>query len=516
MNRTDVNTTQCTVKEKSLSTPSVSQILVTASQAGVNRMDNSSSMARFLELRGCRVFEGLGATWGHYRGPFYSSLPYHREFDFSRSEIRSMMWKARVGSVRFPTASRPGLPGGMYVCNPAEYSLEALSRQYRVQIKRGIEVCETRIIDTDELLAHGHQLNLDTMERQHRYDAEFGDPARWNGMVRAIRDCPEVVTYGAFVGGRLSAYIIGIQDSGWLHLLYKMTSNADRGVPVSHALDYFVIQNAAQDRRVQMIGNSFVSVLANEGLDQYKRKMGFAVAPHNVALHIHPAISALVTNKVAVSAAKKFWNMNPQSPRYELAARLLEGAQTTMSTQFALANAAVKDLDACQHTGCFEYARFWRPHFMFVLRSGMRRLRQDGIGAAIRKSFGFISSRVSPKPVVKKTVAPPDIMETLNLQPGDLVQIKTREEIEATLDAAGKHRGMAFVPTEMLSHCGKTYKVHKRVEKIFLEESKQNRKLKNTVLLDGVQCQGIGLDCDRSCFLFWRETWLKKVERPEA
>ena len=74
---------------------------------------------------------------------------------------------------------------------------------------------------------------------------------------------------------------------------------------------------------------------------------------------------------------------------------------------------------------------------------------------------------------------------------------------------------MAFVPVEMLVHCGRQYRVLKRVEKIFLEESRQNRKLKNTVLLEGVQCQGIGLDCDRSCFLFWREAWLKKIDQPK-
>jgi hypothetical protein len=33
-----------------------------------------------------------------------------------------------------------------------------------------------------------------------------------------------------------------------------------------------------------------------------------------------------------------------------------------------------------------------------------------------------------------------------------------------------------------------------------------------TVLLDGVMCDGTEHGgCDRSCFLFWREEWLKRV-----
>jgi hypothetical protein len=34
-----------------------------------------------------------------------------------------------------------------------------------------------------------------------------------------------------------------------------------------------------------------------------------------------------------------------------------------------------------------------------------------------------------------------------------------------------------------------------------------------TVFLEGVYCDGKRHnDCDRSCLLFWREAWLKRVE----
>ena len=105
--------------------------------------------------------------------------------------------------------------------------------------------------------------------------------------------------------------------------------------------------------------------------------------------------------------------------------------------------------------------------------------------------------------------------EVLSLQPGDWVEVRSEQEIRVGLDSQGKHRGMAFVPVEMLMHSGRRYRVLKRVEKIFLEESRQNRKLKNTVLLEGVQyAQGIGLDCDRSCYLFWRAS-VKKIDQPK-
>lgn len=500
-----------------MSTSDLSSVLTPHASAQIAEPRPPSGLARFIELRGGRVFEHQGTVWAHYRGPFFSSLPYHLELDPDRRDIADMMRRFSVACVRFPTPNhRPGMPGGIYVCDPSTYSLQGISRQYRTHVKRGLDLCANRRIDADELHALGYQLNLDTMQRQNRYDPEFGDPARWRAFTRAVRDCRDVVVYGAFVEDRLSAYILGCQDGDWLHLLYKMTLSRDRALPVSHALDYYVIRDAATNPAIRTIGNSYVSVLANDGLDQYKHRMGFTVAPHNVAIHVHPAISPLVTNRIAVAVAKKVWSMNPQSPRIELAARLLEGANTTVSTHPAAVYAAAH-LDACQHTGCFKYARMSRPHAMFVLRSGIRRLRNDGLGAACQKAIQFVSQKIGVKPALKpRRIPATDVTGILALQPGDLVQIKSAEEIQATLDAAGKHRGMAFVPTEMLVHCGKQYRVKKRVETIFLEESKQNRKLKNTVLLDDVQCQGIGLDCDRSCYLFWREAWLKKVETTES
>jgi hypothetical protein len=48
------------------------------------------------------------------------------------------------------------------------------------------------------------------------------------------------------------------------------------------------------------------------------------------------------------------------------------------------------------------------------------------------------------------------------------------------------------------------------VERIMLESSGQLRQVENTVLLEGVMCRDL-YDCDRSCFHFWREAWLRRM-----
>ena len=91
--------------------------------------------------------------------------------------------------------------------------------------------------------------------------------------------------------------------------------------------------------------------------------------------------------------------------------------------------------------------------------------------------------------------------------------MKSEAEILRTLDEKGRHRGLQFT-AEMRPFFGRRARVVKRVENIFLEESHQRRSLKNTVLLEGMHCHGENFNCDRYCFLFWREQWLRRAGPP--
>lgn len=100
----------------------------------------------------------------------------------------------------------------------------------------------------------------------------------------------------------------------------------------------------------------------------------------------------------------------------------------------------------------------------------------------------------------------------LNLRPGELVEVKSKDEILATLDTMGRNRGLGFTP-EMLKYCGKTYRVLKRLDKMINEQTGVMRQIANTVLLEGVTCDGKAHGgCQRMCYCLWREIWLKRIE----
>jgi len=100
----------------------------------------------------------------------------------------------------------------------------------------------------------------------------------------------------------------------------------------------------------------------------------------------------------------------------------------------------------------------------------------------------------------------------LDLQPGELVRIKTKEEIEATLNEKGLNRGMGFAE-EMARYCGQTARVQGRVTKCLDEKTGKMLTMKSPcILLEDVVCAGIdAASCPREAMTFWREIWLERV-----
>jgi hypothetical protein len=122
----------------------------------------------------------------------------------------------------------------------------------------------------------------------------------------------------------------------------------------------------------------------------------------------------------------------------------------------------------------------------------------------------------------------------LAMSSGAWVQVRSREEILATLDEHGCLNGMPFMP-EMLPYCGKTLQVWKRAHKtcdtIYQSGA---RRLEHTVHLaemhvvgsrrsarSETSCERIETRCDGSahggceaaCLLFWNEAWLEPVSQ---
>jgi hypothetical protein len=107
----------------------------------------------------------------------------------------------------------------------------------------------------------------------------------------------------------------------------------------------------------------------------------------------------------------------------------------------------------------------------------------------------------------------------LHLRVGELVEVRSEEEILATLDQRGELESLPFMP-EMLLFCGRRFRVSKLAIKACDTISWSGiHRMDHAVHLAGVRCDGQAHGgCQASCLVYWKEAWLKRVDdnAPEA
>jgi hypothetical protein len=98
------------------------------------------------------------------------------------------------------------------------------------------------------------------------------------------------------------------------------------------------------------------------------------------------------------------------------------------------------------------------------------------------------------------------------LQPGDLVRIKTKEEIEPTLNADLLNRGLGL-DAEMARFCGRSARVARRIEHIIDEQTGRMLHMRSPcIVLEGIVCEGAySANCPRAITPYWREIWLERI-----
>ncbi len=185
------------------------------------------------------------------------------------------------------------------------------------------------------------------------------------------------------------------------------------------------------------------------------------------------------------------------------------------------ANGGQKEIFRCQAT---EFPEATEPLSWFDAGSFVRELTGGNVGIwpwlkvsirAFLYALGLKLRLHMPGPVHPRLG---DVTRTpeLSLKAGDLVRVKSKAEIERTLDSAFKTRGLGY-DREMLPYCGQTHTVKRQVTRFIDEATGEMVELKSdAVILDGVVCRGqhsIGRwFCPRAIYPWWRDCWLERVE----
>jgi hypothetical protein len=111
-----------------------------------------------------------------------------------------------------------------------------------------------------------------------------------------------------------------------------------------------------------------------------------------------------------------------------------------------------------------------------------------------------VRSAVVPEPEVRYRV-------------GQLVEVRSAEEIMATLDENGELDALPFMP-EMLQYCGQQLRVGKVANKVCDTMTRSGmRKMEDAVHLLGIRCDGSQHGgCQAACLIYWKNAWIRPVE----
>lgn len=94
-------------------------------------------------------------------------------------------------------------------------------------------------------------------------------------------------------------------------------------------------------------------------------------------------------------------------------------------------------------------------------------------------------------------------------QIGEIVEVRSADEILATLDSQGRFEGVPFMP-EMLRFCGGRFEVFKYADLTCTDG--EPRSLNATVHLNDIRCDGSAhRNCAAKCLTFWKEAWIRRV-----
>lgn len=167
----------------------------------------------------------------------------------------------------------------------------------------------------------------------------------------------------------------------------------------------------------------------------------------------------------------------------------------------------------CQLVSLAELAEGPQERFRRPLKFAVRRRLGHTRSRVVENRLGALKNRVAvatgrqPRPAV----VPPKPQE--HLEAGDWVQVRSSEEIEATLGHSRKLRGCSFA-ADMRRFCDTRQQVLTHVRRFVDERDLSIVNTTGLVLLKDAICTGTPAygHCDRSCFFFWREEWLEKVE----
>jgi len=231
-----------------------------------------------------------GTFWYAVHRMVFISLPYDHAIRPTNLELLKLFSRTPALALRYPVAaSGLNTNGGMMVCDRPGYDLSALQPKARNQTRKGLRECSIERVEFDALAEMGYPLNEQTWQRQGRSSTDL-PPRRWRQYCRAAAQTPDMEAWGAFVQGRLAAFVVCALVERSYNILHQSSHTELLSHDPNNALAFTVTKRALERTGVDRVGYGLKSVEVTEGLQHFKLAMGFSLLPLDERIVLHPLL----------------------------------------------------------------------------------------------------------------------------------------------------------------------------------------------------------------------------------
>jgi hypothetical protein len=513
---------------------------------------NVENFSKWLHRQGHTIYRTESSYWYDAGPRTLQAFPFYWLIQPSEAELRKLMLSKGILSLRYSAPiTAPVGKASYHIELLSPYTLEMLKPHARNGVKKGQATFHVEQIPFARLADEGWLLQRDTIERQDRLSSMKQET--WQRICLAAEGLSGFEAWGAIADGELAGALFTARVDDVFCVPYALSRTKYMREHVNNVLFFDTCCNLLSRPDVRKIFFTVQSLDAPESVDEFKFRMSFTPKPVRQRVVLHPLLTPLATspgynmfkqlgirypssNVVAktegmvrfyrlgqLPLSKQEWpgcveqykNQVVLNPKKE------HETKTTLAGRLGfVGQGGTTHIDGCQIPG---YQRMAEGEVEEGSPSAVRQLKRalarpwnyvvkPQLKRFVRQLYAWNTHHQPQFNSVPVTGAP---IQEAHLQIKDLVRVRSREEIESTLDTFKELKGCAFLES-MWQYCGTTQRVLQPVERFLDERDYKVKKARGVVLLEGLLCFGTPVfgRCDRGCHLFWREEWLEKINEP--
>ncbi len=273
---------------------------------------NAEIFAEWLRRQGYRVVRTASSYWYEAGSHVYQAFPYQWLVEPVEQELNDLLINHHAIALRYSTPVTNPLGKVSYhvVCD-GNCDLEALPRQARQCVRKGLAYASVEPIPLARLADEGWKLRQETLQRQGRASAE--NQEWWRTLCDSAEDLPGFEAWGAIHEGELVASVPGLYVR---ELLYTAARTECHSPSRPSCQQRHLLCSRTPGAGAPSYFSSFFGVESLDApstVDEFKFRMGFAAKPVRQRVVFHPWLAPLANTDLCCAIVRQLLRRRPDS-----------------------------------------------------------------------------------------------------------------------------------------------------------------------------------------------------------